>query len=218
MMGLSDVQAKMDDACQQAGRDSAGISLIAVSKLQPLDRIRAVLDEGHRQFGENRVQEAQEKWPALKEKYPGISLHFIGHLQSNKAKEAVELFDCIETLDNRKLADELQNEMVRQRRVLPCFIQVNTGEEAQKSGVTPKDLEPFFAFAKEEAGLDITGLMCIPPQDEPPEPHFALLHKLGREIGLPYLSMGMSSDFEAAIRCGSTHVRVGSAIFGERQV
>lgn len=216
-MSLAEVREKMALACKAAGRTPDSVSLVAVSKSQPMERIRAVLDEGHRVFGENRVQEAAEHWLPLREEYKGTKLHFIGHLQTNKAREAVSLFDCIETVDSEKLASALKNEMEKQGRSLPCFLQVNTGEEEQKGGAAPKALEKLLRFCREEAQLDVQGLMCIPPQDEIPDLHFALLHKLGSEFNIKNLSMGMSGDFETAIRYGSTHIRVGSAIFGIRE-
>ena len=188
---------------------------MAVSKTHGPDAILPVLDEGHRTFGENRVQEAQGKWPALKQRFPDIQLHLIGPLQSNKTREAVELFDAIHTLDRPKLAHALKAEIERVGRSPSLFIQVNTGEEPQKAGVSPADAPPLITLARELA-LPLKGLMCIPPADEPPAPHFALLQKLAREHALPWLSMGMSSDFETAIKFGATHVRVGSAVFGER--
>jgi pyridoxal phosphate enzyme (YggS family) len=214
---LSDITAKIAAACKDAGRAASSVHLVAVSKTQPLERVKALLDEGHRLFGENRVQEAEERWLPLRDKYKDVKLHFIGHLQSNKAKEAVKLFDVIETVDSEKLAAALATEMDKQCRRLPCFIQVNTGEEEQKGGVAPKDVEGLLRFCREQAKLDIKGLMCIPPLDEIPDMHFALLHKMSRELGLAQLSMGMSADFETAIRYGATHVRVGTALFGIRE-
>ena len=206
-MSLADVQRKIGDA---------DVTLIAVSKQQPLEKIQAVLDAGQRVFGENRVQDAQDRWLPLKEKYPDVVLHLIGSLQTNKAKDAVALFDVIHTVDREKLATELGAEMKKQNRPLPCFIQVNTGEEEQKGGVLPQDLEKLFHFATTTAGLNIVGLMCIPPENELPDMHFALLHKMAHKLGIPSLSMGMSGDFEIAIRYGATHIRVGSALFGSR--
>jgi len=217
-MSLKEVQEKIGAACKNAGRPLSSVQLVAVSKAQPEDRIAAVLEQGWRVYGENRVQEAEERWLPLRDKYKDLKLHLIGHLQSNKAKNAVALFDVIETLDSEKLASALKNEMQKQNRDLPCFIQVNTGEEPQKGGVAPKDIEQLLRFCREQAKLDICGLMCIPPQDEIPDPHFALLHKLSTEAGVKELSMGMSADFEIAIRYGATNVRVGSAIFGARGI
>lgn len=216
-MSLPLVRDKIAAACKAAGRDASSVTLVAVSKFQPPEKIAAALDAGQRVFGENRMQEAQERWPSLIEKYEGISLHFIGHLQSNKAKEAVKLFDVIQSVDSEKLAGALAGEMAKQNKPLPCFIQVNTGEEPQKGGVVPRGLEKLFRFCTEEAKLRIEGLMCIPPENDIPDMHFALLHKMSREFSLPCLSMGMSADFETAIRYGSTHVRVGSALFGIRE-
>jgi pyridoxal phosphate enzyme (YggS family) len=198
-------------------RIAQGVTLVAVSKSQPLEKIKQVLDAGQRVFGENRVQEAMEKWPALRAQYPGVVLHFIGRVQTNKLKDMVALFDVIETVDSEKTAAALKEEMTRQNKNLPCFLQVNTGEEPQKGGVAPRDLEKLFRFCRDEAKLSVTGLMCIPPAEDLPALHFALLHKLGRELDLKNLSMGMSADFETAIRYGATHVRIGSALFGERK-
>ena len=175
-----------------------------------------MLDAGQRVFGENRVQEAMGKWPQLRTDYPGIELHLIGPLQSNKAKEAVATFDVIHTIDREKIARALKAEMTAQGRDLPCFIQVNTGEEPQKAGIAPKETDDFIRLCREEIGLNVIGLMCIPPVDEAPGPHFALLEKIARRNGLTQLSMGMSSDYEIAVSFGATHVRVGSAIFGGR--
>lgn len=207
-MSLKDVKEKIAAA--------GGATLVAVSKMQPVEKIEAALIEGQRVFGENRVQDAAEVWPALRKKYPDIELHLIGHLQTNKAKLAVQTFDVIESLDSERLALALAEEMDAQGRRLPCLIQVNTGEEPQKGGINPADVEKFHAFCTSEAKLDIKGLMCIPPEGDIPELHFALLRKLRDELHLPLLSMGMSADYETAIRWGATHVRVGSAVFGER--
>lgn len=216
-MSLPEVMERIDAACKGAGRSPASVSLVAVSKGQSLDRVWEALDAGHRIFGENRVQEAEMRWPPLRAKYHGVKLHFIGHLQTNKAKEAVALFDAIQTLDSKRLADALRDEMDRQSRSLPCFIQVNTGDEPQKGGVAPRDVEDLLLYARGQANINVTGLMCIPPHDEIPDMHFALLHKLSTELGLPNLSMGMSADFETAIRYGATHVRIGNALFGVRE-
>ncbi len=175
-----------------------------------------MLEAGHRIFGENRVQEAKAKWPALRDRYPGIELHLIGSLQSNKAKEAVALFDAIHTVDRPKIAEAIAAEMAKQGRRPQLFIEVNTGEEAQKGGVAPRDAEALLRLCRNDLKLDVAGLMCIPPHDEEPGVHFAFLAKLARELGLAGLSMGMSADFEKAIAFGATHVRVGSLIFGER--
>ena len=214
--GLKLVREQIRKACAAAGREEQEVTLVAVSKTHGADVIRPVLDAGQRVFGENRVQEAQAKWPALREDYPDVKLHLIGPLQTNKARQAVALFDVIHTVDRPKLAHVLAKEMDRQGRHLPVFIQVNTGEEPQKAGVAPQDADAFIAQCRTEHGLDVIGLMCIPPVDEEPAPHFALLEKIALRNGLDKLSMGMSGDFDTAIRLGATHVRVGSAIFGGR--
>lgn len=214
-MGLTDITARIAKAAKSADRDPADISLIAVSKVQPNDRVDAVLKQGHRCFGENRVQEAAGKWPDFRETYDGIDLHLIGPLQSNKARQAFELFDVIHTLDRPKLAKTFARLAQEMGHCPPLFIQVNTGEEPQKAGILPGDTD---AFVKECQSLDlpVQGLMCIPPVDETPSLHFALLRKMADRNGLSKLSMGMSSDFEQAIAFGATHIRVGSALFGER--
>ena len=203
---------------KSACRDNAGITptLVAVSKRQPDDRIEAALMAGHRVFGENRVQEAQRRWAERRGRYADLKLHLIGPLQTNKAADAVALFDVIEVVDRPKLARGLSNEMARQGRHLSCYVQVNTGEEDQKSGILPDEADSFIGFCREECGLDIAGLMCIPPVDEEPAMHFALLRTIAERNGLPGLSMGMSGDYEEAVRFGATSVRVGSAIFGSR--
>lgn len=200
---------------RMAGREEGSVALMAVTKTQSIDALKEALSYGHRLFGENKVQEALTHWVELKKSYSDIKLHLIGPLQTNKVKDAVTLFDCIETLDREKLADALASEMKKQDRDVPCLVQVNTGEEPQKSGIAPPDLNAFITYCK-NLGLTITGLMCVPPVDEPPALHFALLKKLAQENGLKILSMGMSSDFEKAIALGATHVRIGSALFGER--
>lgn len=215
-MSLAEIKDRIESACKDAGRTASSVSLVAVSKGQSLDRIWEVLDEGHRLFGENKVQEAERRWPPLRAKYPGLKVHLIGHLQTNKAAQAVQLFDAIQTVDSERLAEALAVEMDKQRRPLPCFIQVNTGEEPQKGGVAPKELAALFESCR-KLHLRIDGLMCIPPHHEIPDMHFALLHKLAQELGLKQLSMGMSADFETAIRYGATHVRVGTALFGIRE-
>jgi pyridoxal phosphate enzyme (YggS family) len=212
---LAGIVARIDAARKAALAPAPSTTLIAVSKTHSPEQIRPLLEAGHRVFGENRVQEAQGKWPALKAEYPDIELHLIGPLQSNKTKEAVALFDAIHTLDRPKLADALKAEIERGGRALTLFVQVNTGEEEQKAGVAPKDAPSLIAYAR-EAGLPLKGLMCIPPVDVEPSPHFALLSKMAKDQNLPLLSMGMSADFETAIRFGATHVRVGSALFGAR--
>lgn len=213
---LNIIQAEIRKAALGNGRDPASVTLVAVSKTFPAEAILPVLESGHRVFGENRVQEAKGKWPALRERFPGIELHLIGPLQSNKAREAVALFDAIHTVDRPKIAEALAAEMARQGRKLQLFIEINTGGEAQKAGVAPQEADRFIADCRDQYGLGIEGLMCIPPFDEAPAPHFALLQKIAQRNGLAKLSMGMSADFASAIAFGATHVRVGSAIFGER--
>jgi pyridoxal phosphate enzyme (YggS family) len=213
---LADIVARIDAARKAAIAPAPATTLIAVSKTHGEDRIRPLLEAGHRVFGENRVQEAREKWPPLKALYPDVELHLIGPLQSNKAREAVESFDAIHSLDRPKLAQALQTEIARAGRTPTLFIQVNTGEEPQKAGVAPGDAPSFIASCRDELGLPVRGLMCIPPAGENPAPHFALLHKIARENALAFLSMGMSGDFETAIKFGATHLRVGTAIFGAR--
>ncbi|HTT98240.1 MAG TPA: YggS family pyridoxal phosphate-dependent enzyme [Rhizomicrobium sp.] len=212
---LTGIVARIDAARKAALAPAPSTTLIAVSKTHDAEHIRALLEAGHRVFGENRVQEAQGKWPALKADYPDIELHLIGPLQTNKTREAVALFDAIHTLDRPKLADSLKAEIERSGRAPTLFVQVNTGEEEQKAGVAPKDAAALVDYAR-ETGLPLKGLMCIPPVDVEPSPHFALLSKMAKEQDLPWLSMGMSADFETAIKFGATHVRVGSALFGAR--
>lgn len=192
------------------------VTLVAVSKQQPLEKIHEALAYGQRIFGENRVQEARARWQDLRPDYPDLQLHLIGPLQTNKVHEAVELFDVIETVDREKLARALADEMKRQGRTLSCFIQVNTGAEPQKSGVAPENLEKLVTYCRKDCGLNIIGLMCIPPLQEPPALHFSLLKKLAGRYQLPCLSMGMSGDYEAALALGATHIRLGTAVFGER--
>lgn len=213
---LAAILARIDAARKGAIRPASETSLVAVTKTHGADRIRPLLDAGHRIFGENRVQEAEGKWPALKREFPDIVLHLIGPLQTNKLRDALALFDVIETLDRPKLAHALKAEAARGQRIPDLFIQVNTGEEKQKAGVAPADAPALIALARDELGLPVKGLMCIPPADIAPAPHFALLAKIAGENDLPLLSMGMSADFEIAIRFGATHVRVGSALFGAR--
>ena len=213
---LAEVQARIAAAAMAAKRDPASVHLVAVTKTFGAEHILPVLAAGHRVFGENRVQEAKGKWPALRERFPGIELHLIGPLQSNKAREAVALFDAIHTIDRPKIAQAIAVEMAKQGRHLQLFIEVNTGEEPQKAGVLAKDAEGLLRVCREELKLEIAGLMCIPPHDEEAGIHFAFLAKLARELKLPGLSMGMSADFEKAIAFGATHVRVGSQIFGVR--
>lgn len=213
---LHDVVSRIHTAEKAAKRPKNAVSLVAVSKTFDTDAIRPVIEAGQRVFGENRVQEAQGKWPLLKGETPDLVLHLIGPLQSNKAAEAVALFDVIETVDREKIARTISAEMKRQDRKLRLYIQVNTGLEPQKAGIAPAETVAFVTFCREELDIAIEGLMCIPPVDENPGPHFALLAKLGRECKLDRLSMGMSGDFETAVQFGATSVRVGSAIFGSR--
>lgn len=212
---LEDIRGKIEKAARIANRKPSDISLIAVSKTRSSDEIRPLLEDGHRVFGENRVQEAMEKWPALKAEYPDIELHMIGQLQSNKAAEAVALFDYIHSLDRPSLIKALAREMDRQDRHIPCFLQVNIGEESQKGGCDIKTVPELLAQAR-TAGITIAGLMAVPPDNANPLPYFALLAKLARDNGLDQLSMGMSGDFEKAIKLGATYIRVGTALFGER--
>jgi pyridoxal phosphate enzyme (YggS family) len=216
MTGLADVRARIAAAAREAGRDPDAVTLVAVSKMQPAERIEAVLAAGHRVFGENRVQEAQARWPALRARYPGVELHLIGPLQTNKARAAADLFDVIESVDRPRLARKLAEVFAETGRSLPVYIQVNTGEEPQKAGVLPDDADAFITECRDGLGLRVAGLMCIPPADEEPALHFALLKKIAARNGLTGLSMGMSGDFETAIRLGATVVRVGSAVFGAR--
>ena len=216
MSGLSGIRERIDAAVAKAERAVHDVSLIAVSKVQPLDRVAAVLDEGHRIFGENRVQEAASKWPDFRERYDGIELHLIGPLQTNKVKQAVQLFDAIHSVDREKLARKLADEFSASGKTMPVFLQVNTGEEPQKAGCLPSEADAFIATCRDDLQLPVAGLMCIPPAEEEPSLHFALLKKIAQRNGLTGLSMGMSSDFESAIALGATHVRVGSAIFGAR--
>ena len=214
-MALAEIQGAVTKAETKAGRAPGSVRLIAVSKVQPLERVEAVLEQGHRLFGENRVQEAQGKWPDFTSRYDGVELHLIGPLQSNKARTAMELFDAIHTLDRPKLATTLARLAQEMGKCPELMIQVNTGEEPQKAGILPADADGFIAEAR-ALDLPVTGLMCIPPVEEEPALHFALLAKIAERNGLRELSMGMSSDFETAIALGATYVRVGSAIFGER--
>ena len=213
---LASVTSRIADAARAVGRDAASVHLVAVTKTFGSEDIAPVLDAGHRLFGENRVQEAKAKWPALRERYRGIALHLIGPLQSNKARDAVALFDAIHTIDRPKIAHAIAQEMAKQGKRLELFVEVNTGEEAQKAGVMPLELEALLRLCREELRLEIAGLMCIPPLDEEPAVHFAFLAKLAREHDVQHLSMGMSADFETAVAFGATYVRVGSQIFGTR--
>jgi hypothetical protein len=213
---LAEVNRRIAGAAKAAGRLPGDVTLVAVSKTHGADKVSELLDAGHRVFGENRVQEAQEKYPALKARYPDLELHLIGPLQTNKARDAVALFDVIESVDRDKLAAVLAREMERSGKRPSCFIQVNTGEEEQKAGVLPAELDRFVAACRDVHKIPVVGLMCIPPVDEEPALHFALLAKMAKRNGLPQLSMGMSADYETAVRFGATHVRVGSALFGAR--
>jgi hypothetical protein len=213
---LKNIQGTINAAAESAGRDPADVNLVAVSKKQPDERIEEALAAGIRLFGENRVQEAKSRWQERRMQYPDLKLHLIGPLQTNKVKEAVALFDVIETVDREKLAVALAKEMAAQGRDLSCFIQVNTGEEEQKAGVYPAQVKEFYDYCYYECGLKVIGLMCIPPADEPAALHFALLQKYAAELGLKELSMGMSADFDKAIALGATYVRVGTGIFGAR--
>jgi pyridoxal phosphate enzyme (YggS family) len=214
--GLERVRAEIARACREAGRDPAAVTLLAVSKTFGVEAIEPVIAAGQRVFGENRVQEAKAKWPPLMASHADLTLHLIGTLQSNKAREAVAQFDAIHSVDRASLAQALGKEIARQARRPLLFVEVNTGEEAQKGGVLPAEVDGFLAACRDQYGLTISGLMCIPPFDEPPAPHFALTAKIARRNGLSLLSMGMSSDFPTAIALGATHVRVGTAIFGGR--
>jgi pyridoxal phosphate enzyme (YggS family) len=214
--GLEQVRAEIARACRDAGRDPASVTLVAVSKTFGAEAIEPVIAAGQRVFGENRVQEAKAKWPPLLAKHSGIALHLIGPLQSNKAKEAVALFAAIHSVDRPSLAEALAKEIDKQGRAPLLFVEINTGAEPQKAGVLPRDADEFLDKCRARYGLTVSGLMCIPPLDQAPGPHFALTAKIARRNGLKLLSMGMSADFITAISLGATHVRVGSAIFGER--
>ncbi|ABD05094.1 Protein of unknown function UPF0001 [Rhodopseudomonas palustris HaA2] len=216
VQGLAAVEQEIARACQEARRDRDSVTLIAVSKTFEADAILPVLAAGQRVFGENRVQEAKAKWPPLLESHPDTALHLIGPLQSNKAKEAVALFDAIHSVDRESLCEALAKVLPASGRAVELFVQINTGEEPQKAGIAPQDADAFIAACRDRFGLTIAGLMCIPPVDEAPAPHFALTAKIAKRNGLAKLSMGMSSDFATAIAFGATHVRVGSAIFGHR--
>ena len=214
---LASVRGRVDNAARAAGRAAGAVALVAVSKTQPGGAVRAALAAGQRLFGENRVQEALDKFPALRGEFPDLALHLIGPLQTNKVREAVAHFDVIETVDRQRLAEALAREMERTGRRPTCFIEVNTGEEPQKAGIFPEAADAFIADCRDRLKLPIAGLMCVPPLDEEPALHFALLREIARRNGLAGLSMGMSADFETAIRFGASHVRVGTAIFGARQ-
>jgi len=214
--GIEHVRAEIARACREASREPSSVTLVAVSKTFGVERIEPVIAAGQRVFGENRVQEAKAKWPAVTANHAGLSLHLIGPLQSNKAKEAVALFDAIHSVDRPSLAEALAKEIEKQGRDPQLFVEINTGAEPQKAGVLPQDADAFLATCREKYRLTISGLMCIPPLEEAPGPHFALTAKIARRNGLKLLSMGMSADFATAIQLGATHVRIGSAIFGER--
>jgi PLP dependent protein len=214
--GLTAVRREIARACRDAGRDPASVTLVAISKTFGAEAIEPVIAAGQRVFGENRVQEAKAKWPPLVARHSGLELHLVGSLQSNKAKEAVALFDAIHSVDRGSLAEALAKEIAKQRRVPRLFVEINSGAEPQKSGVLPQDADAFLAACRDRYGLVISGLMCIPPFDEAPAPHFALTAQIAHRNGLRLLSMGMSADFETAIAFGATHVRVGTAIFGAR--
>ncbi|MGO4706584.1 YggS family pyridoxal phosphate-dependent enzyme [Microvirga sp. 2MCAF38] len=213
---LKEVQASVKRSAADYERNPGSVTLIAVSKTFPAEEIEPVLAAGQRVFGENYVQETKAKWLSLRERYPDVELHLIGPLQSNKAKEAVELFDVIQSLDRPSLAEALAKEIAKQGKTPRLFVQVNTGDEPQKGGVSPAEVDAFLEACRTKYGLTIEGLMCIPPAEDPPSPHFALLATIAKRNGLKNLSMGMSADFDAAIQLGATYVRVGSAIFGTR--
>ena len=213
---LREIEVRIGASASEAGRSVSGITLVAVSKTFAADAILPVLRSGHRHFGENRVQEAADKWPALRARFPGTILHLIGSLQTNKVRDAVELFDIIHSLDRESLAKALAKEFERNPRKRELFVQVNTGLEPQKAGIAPANTATFVERCLSEWHLPVTGLMCLPPEDEEPAIHFAMLAKLARDCGLANLSMGMSGDFETAIAFGATHLRIGSAIFGTR--
>jgi pyridoxal phosphate enzyme (YggS family) len=214
--GLEAVRSQVAQACRDANRDPVTVTLVAISKTFEAEAIEPVIASGQQIFGENRVQEAKAKWPPLTARYSGIELHLVGSLQSNKAKEAVTLFDAIHSVDRTSLAEALAKEISRQNRQPLLFVEINTGAEPQKAGVLPQDADAFLAACRDRYGLNISGLMCIPPHDEAPAPHFALTAKIAKRKRLTLLSMGMSADFPTAIAFGATHVRVGTAIFGGR--
>ncbi len=213
---LTQLQGRIGEAAHKAGRPVDDITLIGVSKVHGPERILPVLDAGHRDFGENRVQEAQGKWPAFRERFPKTRLHLVGPLQTNKIEDALALFDVIHSVDREKLARKLAQALEGRAERPDLFVQVNTGEEPQKSGVPPKEADAFIDLCREDLGLPVVGLMCLPPADEEPSLHFALLAKIAERNGLAGLSMGMTGDFETAIAFGATHIRVGTALFGER--
>ena len=214
---LAQVKAEIARACRAAGRDPSEVTLVAVTKTFGAEAIAQAIAAGQTMFGENRVQESKAKWPALKQQHPGIALHLIGPLQSNKAKEAVAMFDAIHSVDRPSVCAALAKEIAKQDRRPTLFVEINTGDEPQKSGIRPEDADAFLKSCRDDHGLVIEGLMCIPPFNEAPAPHFALTSKIAARNGLRYLSMGMSADYAIAIEFGATHVRIGSAIFGERK-
>jgi pyridoxal phosphate enzyme (YggS family) len=214
--GLARVKDEIAKACREVNRDPSSVTLIAVSKTFPAETIAQAIAAGQRVFGENRVQESKGKWPALKEQHPDIALHLIGPLQSNKTREAVALFDAIHAVDRPSLCEALSKEIAKAGRTPQLFVEINTGAEPQKAGILPQDADAFLSACRDRYGLKIDGLMCIPPHDEAPAPHFALTAKIAQRNGLKLLSMGMSADYPIAIEFGATHVRVGSAIFGGR--
>ncbi len=213
---LAQLRAAIARACRDAARDPGEVTLVAVSKTFGAEAITPIIAAGQRAFGENRVQEARAKWPPLLARHPGLELHLVGPLQSNKAREAVALFDAIHSVDRPSLCEALAKEIARQQRAPLLFVEVNTGAEPQKAGVLPQEADAFLAACRERYGLTISGLMCLPPVNEAPGPHFALTAKIAKRNGLRFLSMGMSADFAAAIQLGATHLRIGTAIFGER--
>ena len=215
-LNLARVRERIADACARAGRAPESVALVAVSKFHPADSVALALDAGQALFGENRVQEAQAKFPGLRASHPGLRVHLIGALQTNKARDAVRVADVVESLDRPKLAAALAEAIAREGRAPALLVQVNTGDEPQKAGVPRTEAEDFLRRCREEHGLSVSGLMCIPPEGEDPAPHFGFLAGMAARHGLPTLSMGMSGDYEAAIGCGATHVRVGTAIFGQR--
>ena len=213
---LNAVRSRIAVAAREAGRDPAEISLVAVSKTHPAETIALAIAAGHRLFGENRVQEAHAKWPDLKARHDDVRLHLVGPLQTNKLRDAIGLFDVIETLDREKLADEMVKERDKGRRLPPCYVQVNIGEEPQKAGIAPVEADDFIRHCRDDLALPVAGLMCIPPHEDAPAPYFALLAEIAARNNIDTLSMGMSGDYEIAIKLGATHVRVGTAIFGTR--
>jgi pyridoxal phosphate enzyme (YggS family) len=213
---LNAVRARIAAAAREAGRNPSEVSLVAVSKTHPADAIARAIAAGHRLFGENRVQEAQAKWPDLKARHDDVRLHLVGPLQTNKLRDAIGLFDVIETLDREKLADEMVKERDKGRRLPPCYVQVNIGEEPQKAGIAPAEADDFIRHCRDDLALPVTGLMCIPPHEDAPAPYFALLAEIAARTNIDALSMGMSGDYEIAIKLGATHVRIGTAIFGTR--